>query len=271
MTTKAGSGAITSDDFRRLNIEEPMPHWWKLLGLDGIAFIAGCGHTGTTLMATILSAHPDVYLPMRETSIFVRRSTFGAARKMFGLALKARRDGKHALVEKTPRHVRETPFIRRVVPGCRFVLMVRDGRDVVLSLAVRVPWEQAVERWLQDTSLAACETGKDDVLIVRYESLIEEPERTIGQVCAFLGLAFDSVMLDYHRRPRLWFGERAVVDATPETLDGHNAHRNWQVNQPLFDGRGQWRKRALPPEFSSFFTRDDARALQSAFGYEMGK
>ncbi|TIL76313.1 MAG: sulfotransferase [Mesorhizobium sp.] len=32
-------------------------------------FVFGCGHRGTTLIATILASHPDVYLPFRRAGV----------------------------------------------------------------------------------------------------------------------------------------------------------------------------------------------------------
>src|SRR6185503_15224565 len=42
-----------------------------LQGLERAAFICGCGHSGTTLVATILSAHPRIYVPLYESEAFL--------------------------------------------------------------------------------------------------------------------------------------------------------------------------------------------------------
>lgn len=44
-------------------------------------FIAGCGHSGTTLLASRLSGHPDCYLVGRETAIFQRPNSFYTIKK----------------------------------------------------------------------------------------------------------------------------------------------------------------------------------------------
>ncbi|MEW6074529.1 MAG: sulfotransferase [Planctomycetota bacterium] len=88
-------------------------------------------------------------------------------------------------------------------PGARFVHLLRDGRDVARS-NIGMGWEgnvwhaadrwiDAVERW---TGLRA-RLSADRRLEVRYEALVAAPERVLGELCAFLGTAFDPAMLRY--------------------------------------------------------------------------
>ena len=105
-----------------------------LVGIDHAAFICGCGHSGTTLLATILSAHPDVYVPLHETYAFFARRP-GRLWRLWRLRRATLRAGKRYLIEKTPRHINALGTIRREVRGARFVVMVRDGRDVTASFA----------------------------------------------------------------------------------------------------------------------------------------
>lgn len=41
--------------------------------LETYTFICGCGHSGMTLMANVLAAHGDVFIPLRETYAFIWR------------------------------------------------------------------------------------------------------------------------------------------------------------------------------------------------------
>lgn len=223
-------------------------------------FICGCGHSGTTLIATILSAHQDVYLPLEETNIFFKW-TLLAYFRFLKLKLAARGAGKSVLIEKTPRHVRRVGRIRRMVPGARFVMPVRDGRDVVASLAKRLgnPRE-GLERWVADNSLVLAERDRPDVLVYRYEDLVEDPAGTVENICAFLDLPFDKALLDYHQDQRRWHhGDAAQASE-------HAALRNRQVNQPIYDGRGRWRSELGPDELAEL-TEGRGRPLMEAFGY----
>ena len=199
-------------------------------------FICGCGHSGTTLMATILSSHPEVFLPFEETNIFFKWQPLAMFR-YWKLKRAASAAGRSVLIEKTPRHVRRVNRIRRLVPGAKFVMPVRDGRDVVASLAKRLGDPCAsLDRWISDNELVLAERDRKDVLIYRYEDLVEDPTTTVRAVCDFLELRFDASLLEFYRRPQTWF----KAPSQSADLD-HVTLRNAQVNQPIYDGRGRWR------------------------------
>ncbi|RWO01814.1 sulfotransferase [Mesorhizobium sp.] len=224
-------------------------------------FICGCGHSGTTLIATILASHPDVYLPLQETNIFFKWTPLAMFRfwKLKQAALDA---GKNVLLEKTPRHIRRVARIRRLVPGARFVMPVRDGRDVVASLIKRLgDPKEALDRWINDNALVFAERGKPDVLIYRYEDLVENPAKVVEQICGFLDVTFSPDLLDYHKNPQQWF---KPTDASVETQ--HEVLRNQQVNQPIYDGSGRWRSELGNAELQDLVQGRGAQ-LMKAFGY----
>jgi hypothetical protein len=225
-------------------------------------FICGCGHSGTTLIATILASHPDVYLPFQETNVFFKWTPLAMFRywKLKRAALEA---GKSVLLEKTPRHIRRVDRIRRLVPGARFVMPVRDGRDVVASLAKRLGDPRAaLDRWISDNALVLAERGEPDVLIYRYEDLVESPARVVEQICGFLDLSFSPDLLDYHKNPQQWF-----KPAEAEVESQHVALRNQQVNRPIYDGRGRWRSELGNTELRDLVQGRGAQ-LMKEFGYE---
>ncbi|MER8402385.1 sulfotransferase [Mesorhizobium sp. M1348] len=166
------------------------------------------------------------------------------------------------LLEKTPRHIRRVARIRRLVPGARFVMPVRDGRDVVASLIKRLgnP-KEALDRWINDNALVFAERGKPDVLIYRYEDLVENPAKVVEQICGFLDVTFSPDLLDYHKNPQQWF---KPTDASVETQ--HEVLRNQQVNQPIYDGSGRWRSELGNAELQDLVQGRGAQ-LMKAFGY----
>ncbi len=199
-------------------------------------FICGCGHSGTSLLANMFAAHPKVHVPLVETRIFLRRNIRW---NLTGLYLAAFRRRKRFIVEKTPRHLECLQLIRRYVRGARFVVMVRDGRDVAASFVKRYGnAEQGVDRWILRNIVARQERPMADVLIVRYEDLVVDPQGQLERICTFSGIPFDPAMLDYHKAERLWFGVKENRAGTGEDGEQHRLLRNWQVNQPIFDGAG---------------------------------
>jgi hypothetical protein len=103
-------------------------------------------------------------------------------------------------VEKTPRHQFYAERILRRFGDARIVEVVRDGRDVCVSLealprAERWPppdrraqvatWVEYVERGRR---LSADPAFRDRVLQVRYETLRSDPARELRRMFAFAGL-----------------------------------------------------------------------------------
>ena len=60
------------------------------------------------------------------------------------------------------------------------------------------------------------------------------------RICAFFDLPIHAALLDYHKQPRLWFREQELKQGRGRSDSDLKAHRNWQINQPLFDGRNRW-------------------------------
>jgi len=96
------------------------------------------------------------------------------------------------------------PALADTYPDSKFVLMMRDPRAVVASKNVqketKYPWlflirqwrKLAVLAWLyrQDSELA------EQVLIVRYEDLVQSPEATATRMCDFLDIDIDEAILN---------------------------------------------------------------------------
>ena len=173
-------------------------------------FIAGCGHSGTSLLANMFAAHADVYIPLRETGIFLAGSDEEAQEGWRQLQAEAELTGKPHLVEKTPKHVRSLAGIRRVVPQARFLLMVRDGRDVVASIARSFGnARRGLDRWIDENRIVRAESTAPDVHVLRYEDLIVSPEAVLANACAFAGISFQESILRYHEEQRSGSGRRS--------------------------------------------------------------
>jgi hypothetical protein len=232
------------------------------------AFICGCGHSGTTLVATMLADHPDVFVPLDETSMFWWDDAARTSAVLADLRRKALAAGRTLLVEKTPRHVRRLDRLRQFEPEARLILMTRDGRDVAASIGKRLAgdFQAGVDRWIEDNNYLLAEAANPLAYLLRYEDLIADPRREVSALCEFLGLPFDPAMLQFHERRHTWFGKkepRQTSGVGPE----HQDLRNWQVSQPIFDGRGAWKDR-LPPEFAEQFQRPPAAGIMRKLGYD---
>jgi hypothetical protein len=105
--------------------------------------------------------------------------------------------GKTIWCEKTGSNAYCMEQIFSLYPHARVVHLVRDGRDVVCSIKRRggSPYH-AISHWLYNVSAAIRWRGDERYLEVRYEDLVAQPQRTVEQICAHVGVAFEPAMLE---------------------------------------------------------------------------
>lgn len=188
----------------------------------------------------MFAAHPKCYVPLKETRVFFRRR---ARIRLVLMRAKALLKGKPVIVEKTPRHIEVLDRVRDVAPQTKMMLMVRDGRDVSASLFKRFEDEEgAVARWIEANEAIVAAEGDPNVIVTRYEDLVVDPEAELRRLCAFVGIPYHPKMLNYHAERRNWFGTKGLEKGSDKDGAAHNNLRNWQVNQPIFDGRGKWKE-----------------------------
>lgn len=120
----------------------------------------------------------------------------------------AEREGKTRWADKTPAYIGHVGRLASIWPDARFVVLVRDGRDVALSVmgvpfgpnnawAAARSWATAIR---QGREAAARYPGR--VLEVRYEDLVARPEAEVQAICGFLGLDYSHDMLAIERTDR---------------------------------------------------------------------
>lgn len=116
----------------------------------------------------------------------------------------AGRDGKRRWCEKTPMHALHLATLARVFPNAKFIHMIRDGRDCALSNKRR--WGYAPQRTIWRWKHLIREAAKQGAMLpnqymeVHYETLTEDPEAGMRQICAFLEVPFDPVVLTPSRQ-----------------------------------------------------------------------
>lgn len=161
------------------------------------------------------------------------------------LDLLARREGKRLCGEKTPYYSAWLGKLGQAYPRARFLAMVRDPRDVVMSLH-GVDWGRRTYPTLADGGLRwryamegierAMPLLGDRLKTVRYEELVADPEAGARSLCEFLGVSFAPEMMRFHET-----AERAM----PSGVDGWHS----RVKQPINSSRvGLWRERYTPEE-----------------------
>jgi hypothetical protein len=219
--------------------------------MNPFLFIVGCPRSGTTLLQRLLDAHPQLAV-INETLWITREADgpvtpdlvprlfeyprferLGITREdVAGLVdqdgsmpypsfvtavfdLYGRGQGKTLVGDKSPGYVREIPALHRLWPGAKFVHLIRDGRDVWLSVANWKKAERSVgfATWADDPVVTTALWWERSVRLgleagrslgpglyqeVRYEALAANPALVCRQVCRFLGLPYEEAMLRFH-------------------------------------------------------------------------
>ncbi len=174
-----------------------------------------------------------------------------AVRTVF--ALYAEEHGKSRYGDKTPGYVVQLELLGRLFPEARFVHIIRDGRDVAMAYLDRDEWgpsslADAAHYWKSRVGRgrrAGKELGPARYREVRYEDMVDDPETVTRELCDFLGLEFESEMLDFHRRG----SDFAAGTKHPE------AFRN--LSKPITKGMRDWR---------SQMARDDVALFEAIAG-----
>ncbi len=196
------------------------------------AFVVGCGHSGTTLIASRLGNHPAVALIPEETNLFEPRRPLGRARRALVAALAAaRRDGREMVLEKTPKHVRVVGRLRHLLPESPVIAVVRNPLDTCLSLKKRSgTLDEAIGRWCVDNGavLALGEAGA--ARIFHFEAVTRDPEPAFREMVEFLGLPWDAAVL----------GTATGYGAVPQKTETMRL-RAEQVAQAIRPNEGAWR------------------------------
>jgi hypothetical protein len=111
-------------------------------------FIIGSPRSGTTVLGEILDKHEAIsqwYEPYfvwdhyfrdeNHDERFVADAAAKIREQIYNDFKRYRKStGSSIIVDKSPRNSLKIPFIRRIFPGAYFIHLIRDGRDVTLSI-----------------------------------------------------------------------------------------------------------------------------------------
>lgn len=232
---------VYNRSFRRIRIDSPP------------VFIVGCGHSGTSILLRMLGAHSRIHAIPYESGL-ARQPNPQLLRLSFNMQTVAAR--KRRWVEKTPSHIHHIRRLLEIERQSKIILIIRDGRDVVCSIQDREgSIESGISRWLQDNRAGEEFWNHPNVHLLRYEELVQSPEVTLKLALTFLAENYEPEMLDYHHQSTSLYSVKK--DCPPNAFGpNHEAYRNWQINQPLFDGRGRWKR----------LTEGEKQQVKSGFG-----
>lgn len=165
--------------------------------------IGGCGRSGTSLLLTLLSCHPDIVAIESETGGLCPRKS----PKKFWLNPPIRLwllyrelvngeipDTAKRWCEKTPRNaLNYSAILEYFGSSVRILNIVRDGRDVISSTHPTIGVGDTLtsyKYWKKVVSLSSSFDNHPQVYTLRYEDLVASPEATLRDICDFLELEY---------------------------------------------------------------------------------
>ena len=232
----------------RQQTTEALLQKWRKFGTSELqprrklALLCGHARSGTTLLEYVLDSHPDIisaeesqvfhnvaYYPMgkavggKGTSIFsaldwmsprtmrqIRAEYFRGIETVLGETV-----GERMLVDKNPANTFDLAAILRIFPETKFLVAMRDPRDVVLSsfmqpaslLPDTTSWltlEGTIVHYglIMGLWVAAKSGMGDSAIEVRYEDLVQNMEGTARRVLDFLGCKWDDRVLHFDEHAR---------------------------------------------------------------------
>ncbi len=253
-----------------------------------LSLLCGYPRSGTTLLEYVLDAHPDV-VSADETGVFqtkaypelsrnlsdrtpyvaaidsitprnlrrIRTEYFDGIESHLGS-----RVGERMLVDKNPGMTFDVPLMSRVFPDCKFLVALRDPRDVCISCFMQawpvlpdtISWlsaEGTVENYVATMGLWLVMKPAlgNSAIEVRYEDIVHKLQENARRALSFLGLPWDDRVL------RFTENAQAKVVRSPTYVE---------VAKPVYTNAiGRWRnyQKHFEPHFEKL------TPLLKAFGY----
>jgi hypothetical protein len=186
--------------------------------------------------------------------------------------------GKQRWGEKTPTYVQKMRLIQRALPEARFVHVIRDGRDVALSVLDRTVRDltagDVAQRWRKKVGKAREDAPRlEHYAEIRYEDLILDTEAVLRRVAEFTDLPWNDAMLRYHERSgeRLREMARALPGdgrAKELSVERRMATHAMTTKPPSADRVARWRTQMTAEQRAEFETV--AGDLLAELGYPTG-
>jgi hypothetical protein len=221
--------------------------------------------SGSTLLEQMLAAHPAFLAGGERQFIprWVRRHCPRYPQDLSSLSpealsiaaagyLRERDPAGKRLTDKRPDNFLYLGVIKAMFPKAKILVTERDWRDIAVSVfATRLGAAAGYATDLGHIRHYICEQQRlleqwrvlfgEDLITVRYESLVSSPRETLDTVFHAMGLSWDERVLDFHRL------RNPVRTASV-----------WQVRAPLHrDSIGRWQR------FAAAFDALEAAAAQA--------
>lgn len=240
-------------------------------------FIVGFPRSGTTLLATILSRHSKIAVPpetifMEEivdnnkdsatmlarvannrrcqdlgldmSAIATKFADYPASyQTLFRILLESYtiRKQKEISAEKSPLHLLHVPTLHQWYPKARFIFIVRDGRDCVLSM-LKTPWahnslirHSAEWRLRMQLTRQLLKEYPQSSHLVSYENLVLSTEEELQKIMRFLQLPLEETQLQTSSTSTAVPEWEMMWKAKAQNLPDHSRVSSWKREASIKD------------------------------------
>jgi len=253
-----------------------------------IIFIGGYGRSGTTLMRALIGTHPNVSCVPESKIIpdlleFIENKRYsigfiddlahaGITENMLDMATanfiytltELQNSNTEFQCTKDPNNVKHMVYLKKIFPNAKIVYMVRDGRDVAVSYMKQYNESLNYKNmkihtfsWSIFNKIVGdqCNAlGKSSCLMVKYEELVLELEKTMKKVVDFLNLTWTDNFLKHER----FIGDKVKVSDTEWSTD--------QIKKPIY--KNSMRNWIHVKDYNETDLKSYAHVLES-FGYQV--
>ncbi|MEO3795150.1 sulfotransferase [Nonomuraea sp. B10E15] len=187
--------------------------------LEAPVFVISPVRSGSTLLRSMLNAHPDLHAPhelhVRRLSVDFGTTLAEKAMEALGhnradiehllwdrvLHRELVRSGKRYIVDKTPANAFAYERLAACWPDARFVFLLRHPASIATSWYEASPGKRTPDEAAADALryMKAVERARKALpgLTVRYEELTADPEKISRLICDFLGIGWAPELLSY--------------------------------------------------------------------------
>lgn len=179
--------------------------------------------------------------------------------------------GKTLFAEQSPWYGQRIDLLNSLFPDAKYIHLVRDGRDVAISFA-RTPWwhndvHQNLMRWQSEVeNIMDASTrylSSEQILHIRYEDLVHQPELMLQNICAHLDVEYESSMLNPANY--IDYSQYSKINSAAISSGSLNAWKNSKNDSTFTDSCFAWKK-THAKEFTNI-SPNVAESLKT-FGYE---
>lgn len=240
-------------------------------------FLVSLPRSGSTLLEQILDQHPEIEargeLPyvrsmMRQAlELHIRKGVKTVPQLLQAMspqergamgseylrraAIHQREEGRY-FIDKMPSNWSDIPFIRAILPHARFIAIRRNALDCCLSnhfhhfgAAHAASYDLVTQGRAYVDFVRLIDHLKANspaaIAVVRYEELVESPERNLRDILAHLRLEWDESLLQFHEKRRNIRTPSAEQVRQPLNRKGFGTWRHYdQWLGPLRDALGEY-------------------------------